>query len=108
MSKGPFSTPLVANGRVFTLGTSAVLSSFDAATGKLEWRKSWPIDTSKLFTGTAMSPIIDGGLLIVHVGDHNGWFCAFDPITGVEKWSLPGHGPGYASPICVRSAARVT
>ncbi len=59
MSKGPFSTPLVANGRVFTLGTSAVLSSFDAATGQLAWRKSWPIDTSKLFTGTAMSPVID-------------------------------------------------
>ncbi len=100
MSKGPFSTPLVANGRVFTLGTSAVLSSFDAATGTLEWRKSWPIDTSKLFTGTAMSPVIDSGLLIVHVGDDtNGAFRAFDPMTGAEKWTLPGHGPGYASPI---------
>lgn len=71
MSKGPFSTPLVANGVVYTLGTSAVLSAFDAATGAVKWRKDWSkeIDTSKLFTGTAMSPIIDSGLLIVHVGD---------------------------------------
>ena len=71
MAKGPFSTPLVANGRLFTLGTSAVLSSFDAATGAVKWRKDWSkeIDTSGLFTGTAMSPIIDSGLLIVHVGD---------------------------------------
>jgi outer membrane protein assembly factor BamB len=102
MSKGPFSTPLVANGIVYTLGTSAVLSAFDAATGAVKWRKDWSkeIDTSKLFTGTAMSPIIDSGLLIVHVGDDtNGDFRAFDPATGAEKWSLPGHGPGYASPV---------
>jgi outer membrane protein assembly factor BamB len=102
MSKGPFSTPLVANGIVYTLGTSAVLSAFDAATGAVKWRKDWSkeIDTSKLFTGTAMSPIIDSGLLIVHVGDDtSGAFRAFDPATGAEKWSLPGHGPGYASPI---------
>jgi outer membrane protein assembly factor BamB len=102
MSKGPFSTPLVANGRLFTLGTSAVLTSFDAATGAVRWRKDWSkeIDTSKLFTGTAMSPIIAGGMLIVHVGDDSkGAFRAFDPVTGTEKWTLPGHGPGYASPV---------
>ena len=102
MAKGPFSTPLVANGRVFSLGTSAVLSSFDAATGALKWRKDWSkeIDTSRLFTGTAMSPLLDSGLLIVHVGDDDGGaFRALDPATGDEKWTLPGHGPGYASPV---------
>ncbi len=102
MAKGPFSTPLVANGRVFTLGTSAVLSSFDAGTGAVKWRKDWSkeINTSGLFTGTAMSPIIDSGLLIVHVGDDDaGALRALDPATGDEKWALPGHGPGYASPI---------
>jgi outer membrane protein assembly factor BamB len=102
MSKGPFSTPLVAGGIVYTLGTSAVLSAFDAGTGALKWRRDWSkeIDTSKLFTGTAMSPIIEGGLLIVHVGDDTeGAFRALDPATGAEQWSLPGHGPGYASPV---------
>ena len=102
MSKGPFSTPLVANAVVYTLGTSAVLSAFDAATGTLKWRKDWSkeIDTSKMFTGTAMSPVVDSGLLIVHVGDDGeGAFRAFDPASGAEKWVLPGHGPGYASPV---------
>jgi outer membrane protein assembly factor BamB len=102
MSKGPFSTPLVANGRLFTLGATAVLTAFDAKTGEVTWRKDWSeeIDTSRLFTGTAMSPIIAGGLLIVHVGDDDaGAFRALDPTTGAEKWALPGHGPGYASPI---------
>jgi outer membrane protein assembly factor BamB len=102
MSKGPFSTPLVANGLVYTLGTSAVLSAFDEKTGDLKWRKDWSkeIDTSKMFTGTAMSPIIVGGLLVVHVGDDGeGAFYGLDPTTGAEKWTLPGHGPGYASPV---------
>jgi outer membrane protein assembly factor BamB len=102
MQKGPFSTPLVAGGLVYTLGTSAVLSAFDAASGKVRWRRDWSkeIDTSRLFTGTAMSPIIDSGLLIVHVGDDDaGAFRALDPATGAEKWVLTGHGPGYASPI---------
>ncbi len=84
VTKGPFSTPLVADGIVYTLGTSAVLSAFDAASGKVRWRKDWSkeIDTSRMFTGTAMSPIIDSGLLIVHVGDDDaGAFRALDPAT---------------------------
>jgi outer membrane protein assembly factor BamB len=108
MSKGPFSTPIVANGRLFTLGVTAVVSSFDAATGALKWRKDFSksVDTAKLFTGTAMSPIIASGLLVVHLGDDRaGAFRAFDLETGVEKWSLPGHGPGYSSPVLIGSAA---
>jgi glucose dehydrogenase len=104
MAKGPFSTPLAAGGRLFTLGVTGVLSAFDAATGGLRWRKDFSkeIDTSKLFTGTAMSPILANGLLVVHVGDDGGGaFRAYDPASGAEKWSLPGHGPGYASPVSV-------
>jgi len=102
MSRGPFSTPLVAGGRLFTLGSSAVLTAYDAVSGNVLWRRDWSgdVDTSRLFTGTAMSPLLDGGLLIVHVGDdRNGAFRAVDPATGAERWALPGHGPGYASPI---------
>ena len=102
MSKGPFSTPLAAGALVYTLGTSAVLSAFDAKTGALKWRTDWSaeIDTSKMFTGTAMSPLLDSDLLIVHVGDDGaGAFHAVDPATGVDQWTLPGHGPGYASPV---------
>ncbi len=104
MAKGPFSTPLVSGGRLFTLGVTAVLSAFDASSGAVKWRKDFSkeVDTSKLFTGTAMSPILANGLLIVHVGDDDaGAFRAFDPATGTEQWTLPGHGPGYASPIVV-------
>jgi outer membrane protein assembly factor BamB len=94
--KGVKSTPVVAGGRICTFGTSGILSCFDAKTGKPQWRKEFG---SPDF-GTAMSPVIDRGLLIAHVGTNGrGALTAFDPTTGVEKWSWKGDGPGYASPI---------
>jgi outer membrane protein assembly factor BamB len=52
-----------------------------------------------------MSPILAGGLLIVHVGDDSeGAFRAYDPGSGAEKWALPDHGPGYASPVLLTLA----
>lgn len=108
MSKGPFATPLVRDGRVFTLGVTAVFSAWDAASGKLLWRKDYSksVDTSKMFTGTAASPVYEAGSVIVTTGDDRGSAMrAFDPATGREKWSLPMQaGPGYASPVVVDGA----
>jgi outer membrane protein assembly factor BamB len=107
MGKGPHSTPALHEGRLFTLGVNALLSCFDAETGVLKWRKDFGVpDTSKMFCGTAMSPLIDGGALIVHVGDdiRGGQMIAFDVATGKEKWKLSCDGPGYASPIIVTLA----
>jgi outer membrane protein assembly factor BamB len=105
--KGPKSTPVVSKGNVFTLGISGVLSCHDAQTGKLKWRnefsKQYP-KTSPLF-GTAMSPIVDGNVVIAHVGGHDkGALTAFDVETGVVKWANSFDGPAYASPIIVTLA----
>jgi outer membrane protein assembly factor BamB len=105
--KGPKSTPVVSNGAVFTLGISGVLSAHDAQTGKLKWRhefsKEYP-NTSPLF-GTAMSPIVDRGLVIAHVGGADkGALTAFDVETGAVKWTNNLDGPAYASPILVTLA----
>jgi outer membrane protein assembly factor BamB len=95
---GPKSTPVFADGRLFTLGISGILSAFDANTGKVLWRK--PAPSVLPLYGTAMSPLVDSGLLIAHVGGHdNGALTAFDAATGVEKWKWAGDGPGYASPV---------
>ena len=102
--KGPHSTPTLYNGKLYTLGVNAVLSCFDANTGALQWRKDFGIpDTSKMFCGTAMSPVIDNGNVIVYVGDDikGGVMTAFDAATGKEKWTLNCDGPSYASPIVV-------
>jgi len=95
---GPKSTPVVAGGRVITLGISGILSAFDAASGKVLWRK--PAPAVLPVYGTAMSPIVDGSLVIAHVGGHDsGALTAFDVATGAEKWKWSGDGPGYASPV---------
>jgi len=105
--KGPKSTPVVSNGIVYTLGISGVLSAHDANTGKLKWRREFSKDypkTSPLF-GTSMSPLVDSGLVIAHVGGHDkGALTAFDAQTGATKWSNPMDGPAYASPIIVTAA----
>jgi outer membrane protein assembly factor BamB len=96
--KGPKSTPTFAGGKLFTLGMSGFVSAFDAASGKRLWQKP-PAAVGPLY-GTAMSPLVDRGLVIVHVGGHNqGALTAFDANTGAVKWHWDGDGPAYASPI---------
>jgi outer membrane protein assembly factor BamB len=98
--KGVKSTPAVDGGRIYTFGISGILSCLDANTGKLQWRQEFGSPTF----GAAMSPVLDRGLLIAHVGtkDH-GALTAFDAKTGAEKWSWKGDGPAYASPIVVEA-----
>ncbi len=102
--QGPKATPMYSNGKLYTFGISGILSAFDAETGKPIWR----LDFIKQYKegapdfGTAMSPIVDGGLLIAHVGGTKlGALTAFDAATGAVKWSWDGDSPAYASPIVV-------
>jgi outer membrane protein assembly factor BamB len=105
MAKGPNSTPLIAGGRLFTLGVTGILTAWNVAGGTIAWRQDYSssIDTSKLFCGTAMSPMLERGWLIVQVGSdvHGGRVLALDPATGKERWAWQGPGPGYASPLAV-------
>ena len=100
--KGPKSTPVVDGGRLFTLGISATLSAFDASTGKPLWRKSFDreFDASSPDFGVAMSPLVDGGNVIAHVGGNKtGALMALDAATGTIEWQWKGDGPAYASPV---------
>ena len=92
--------------RVYTLGGTGVLSAWNTADGALAWRKDYSasVDTSKLFCGTAMSPMLDGGSVIVQVGSDvkGGRVIALDPADGrASAGRGSGQGPGYASPLSV-------
>jgi outer membrane protein assembly factor BamB len=105
MAKGPNATPLVAGGRLFTLGVTGILNAWDTATGKQLWTRDFSksIDTSKLFCGTAASPLIVDGRLVVQIGSdiHGGQILGLNPATGATEWEWRGLGPGYASPVVV-------
>jgi outer membrane protein assembly factor BamB len=106
---GPKSTPVVARGKLFTLGIGSILSCFEAQTGKLLWRKQFEGRFPKPAPscGTSMSPLIEGNLCIVHVGlDRRGALYAFDADTGQQRWEYAGDGPGYGSPIVISLAGR--
>lgn len=97
---GPKSTPTFADGRLYTLGMTGVVTAFDAATGKQLWQTPKPAVETLYHTG--QSPVVDRGLVIVHVGGHNnGALTAFDARTGDAKWAWTGDGPAYGSPIVV-------
>jgi outer membrane protein assembly factor BamB len=102
MAPGPFSTPMVARGTLFTLGVSAHLRAYDLATGKLKWRRTPPIAvaTSKMFCGTAMTPFFDENQnrLIVFWGDDGaGELASLDPATGKTVWAYTGEHPVYSN-----------
>ena len=63
---GPKSTPTYADGRIFTLGMSSIVTAWDAATGKELWRIP-PGPVQPMFH-TAMSPLVDGNQMILHIG----------------------------------------
>lgn len=98
--EGPKSTPTHANGRIFTFGISGIVTAFDAESGQQIWQHpGWPVEP---LYHTSMSPVVDGDLMILHVGGHNdGALTAFDVETGDIRWTWTGDGPAYGSPRVV-------
>lgn len=95
--EGPKSTPAFADGRLFTLGITGIVSAFDARSGDRLWHKPAPPVEPLYHTGT--SPIIVGDIVILHVGGHNdGALTAFDVASGDVRWAWDGDGPAYGSP----------
>ena len=99
---GPRATPLVHDGKVYTLGTEGNLFCFNAADGKVLWsrefKKDFGIDTP--LWGFSAHPLIDGDKLICLVGGSNSVAVAFDRSTGKELWrALGAKEPGYSPPM---------
>jgi outer membrane protein assembly factor BamB len=96
---GPKSTPVFANGRLFSIGMTGIVTALDAVTGKQLWQKPGsPI--VPIFTTHSFSPLVERNVVVFHTGGHNqGAITAFDVTTGEVKWSWNGDGPSYGSPI---------
>jgi len=111
INKAPRSTPLLHNGKLYTMGISGVISAFDAKTGKLLWRKD-VVGSGKIpypQFGYCISPLIVDGLLILPTGNgKESALAAFNADTGEMKWKWVGDyqsvddGIGYSSPILMK------
>jgi outer membrane protein assembly factor BamB len=99
---GPRTTPVIADGKVYTLGAMGHLYCFDLTSGKVEWQQHLPtkynFDVPKW--GLAGHPLVDGNRLICLVGGQGSVVVVFDKDTGSEIWkALSASEPGYAPPM---------
>jgi outer membrane protein assembly factor BamB len=86
------STPCVAAGRVYALG-SLNFHAVDAVSGKLIWSKPLPVK------GPAASPMVVDGVLVMNAGK----LAAFDSATGNPLWTQAKAGGGNSSPVAWKS-----
>jgi hypothetical protein len=97
---GPRATPLVAGGRVFTLGANGDLHGWELATGKRLWHHNLLTEygVPKGYFGVACSPVLAGGKMLINVGARGAGIVAFDPAAGNEAWKATDDAASYSSP----------
>jgi outer membrane protein assembly factor BamB len=108
---GPRTTPVIHDGKVYTLGAEGHLFCFEADTGKVVWSKNFRTDFGREQSptwGYSANPLLDGNKLICLVGGKGTAVVAFHKDTGDELWraldATGEHGSGYGVPIIVQAA----
>lgn len=100
---GPNSTPLLVNGRLYTIGFTGIMHCLDAASGRSIWSHDLYKElgaTYQMF-GWATSPIAYGNTVIVLTGGKGHGITAFDQATGKIAWQSTDYDSSYSSPILV-------
>jgi outer membrane protein assembly factor BamB len=99
---GPRAMPVVANGKVWTLGAMGNLLCLDAADGRLHWSRNLLKDGDDVQVwGFSATPLLDGNQLICLAGNKPA-VIAFDADTGKERWSalaVVNNEVGYCPPM---------
>ncbi|AWM37409.1 Quinoprotein ethanol dehydrogenase precursor [Gemmata obscuriglobus] len=99
---GPRCTPLVSDGKLYTLGAMGDLYCFEVGSGKVVWNLDFKeaYKAKPAIWGYAAHPIIDGKKLITLVGGEGAHVVAFDKDTGKELWKAGDDKEiGYAPPL---------
>ena len=100
---GPHATPLLEDGRIFAVGTTAQIHAFDQATGK----PLWNIDLVKNYGyqppefGYTCSPMAYGELLILPMGGDGTGVVAIRKEDGEVAWAKHDFAAAFASPMLI-------
>lgn len=106
---GPRVTPLINEGKVYTLGTEGDLTCLDAGKGTLVWKRDFKKDLyiPTPMWGFAGHPLVDGDKLICLAGGDGSTVVAYDKNDGKELWrALGAKEPGYAPPMVYEFAGK--
>ena len=102
--QGPHATPLLTDGRLFTLGVLGRLHAFDADSGGLLWKTDLMSDfgARRPQAGFASSPVAFGDLVILQVGGSDGrGVVAWRQATGEIAWARHDVELSHATPIFI-------
>lgn len=94
---GPTATPLVRDGRVYTVGREAQLFCFEADSGKVIW-STLPLDLFGIECrefGYATSALLEGDHVIIDIG----FIASFHKDTGKLIWKSEEFVAGYSSVV---------
>jgi len=105
---GPRSTPLLAGGRVFTVGIMGTMFCLDRAGGAVLWRRDLVtgLGGTRNDRGYASSPLSFGDTVIVPVGGDGQALVAFRQSDGEVAWKSGDFDRGLSSPMLVRLGGR--
>lgn len=101
---GPRGTPLLVNGRLFTIGVAGVMHCLDADSGKPVWKHDlWTeFGGNHLNHGYASSPIAHNDNVIALVGGENASIVAFKQSDGAVAWKNLSFKNSYSTPKIVK------
>jgi len=100
---GPRGTPTIDGDRVYALGGSGDLSSFDARTGKIIWTQNVlsKFGGSNIRWGISESPLVIGDKVLVNAGGQGASIVALKKADGSLIWKSQSDEAGYSSAIPV-------
>src|SRR3984957_6188816 len=98
--EGPRSAPVISGGVVYAFGAEGGLTAVDFATGRKLWQVAahQKFKSSKGWFGSAGSPLVEGGKVLVNVGAPDAGIVAFDAATGNVLWKATSDEASYSSP----------
>ncbi len=104
---GPVATPIVQNGKIYTVGRLGNLFCLDSSKGALLWQRDLIKDYKVSFAPGTPSPLIEGDNLILFLGGKPGAsVIALNKDTGKENWRALEESATFSSPIVFSFAGK--
>ncbi len=106
---GPRASVTIDNGKAYAVGSMGFFHCFDAATGKILWKRDLnkEYDIQMPIWGIAASPLIYKQTVILQVSGADGaCMVAFNLADGKEVWRSLNERAGYSSPVVIQQAGQ--